>query len=92
MKEKKEDKENKEKERLANKEEKRELHEAAKGRALCLSEIEKEILIKVLYKDIYDAVGAISKKNLGKLTEALISKTKNAELVVLIKAGELEKE
>ena len=85
-------KEKKEKEKEAIKEEKRDLHEAAKGRALCLSEPEKEVLIKVLYKDIYDAVGVISKKNLTKLTEALISKTKNAELVVLIKAGELEKE
>ena len=55
------------------------------------SETEKEVLIKVLYKDIYDAVGTISKKNLAKLTEALINKTKNAQLVALIKAGELEK-
>jgi hypothetical protein len=83
--------EEKEREREAIKEEKRDLHMAAKGRAMELSETEKEVLIKVLYKDIYDAVGTISKKNLAKLTEALINKTKNAQLVALIKAGELEK-
>ena len=85
-------KENKEKERVEKKEEKKDQHIAAKTRATLLSDTEKEVLIRVLYKDIYDAVGTISKKNLGKLTDALIAKTKSAQLVTLIKSGELDKE
>ncbi len=83
-------KENKDKEREENKAEKKRLHGAARNRASELSDSEKEVLIKVLYVDIYSALGKLSKDKSVQLTTVLIAQTKDSQYVQLIKDGKLD--
>ena len=71
--------------------EKKEKHVSAKLKCENLTDAEREGLIKVIYADVYKAVGNMSKTKMLQLTTALIGRTKNTEYVQQIKLGVLEK-